>query len=253
MRKKNLLYVSLLLVAVLILSCGCQGNANTLSEPTCTIAQATNGVEEEGTPQQPHNESSFLDMITFVNTVDENVFENGAFKNVVEMIKEDGYILQPYYDNEAANIALRNERQSLCLAPSYNGVSEELFAWYRSTVEGREYHFYVGVYYLKSEYLDEYAEHGSGGAYYAQGDAYEEKVNTQLFRSARDYIKAEVCGEERNVILIKGSEGGYDSAEFQYDDFGINVRFYTSDGGYSIEEAKDLLGKISLEKVYLGQ
>lgn len=264
--KRQFFYICILMVLSIILCVGCYNGDTNIPQctetpiVTATISPDTIINEEQGDEEQineeqpevrPHSESSYENMIAFLNNVDENTFGEGRFKNVIDMIRDDGYILQPYFNGTPATIAVRNEEQTLHLAPAYNGLSEELFAWYRNTVDGKEYYFYVGVNYIEEQYLDEYEAHGSGGAYYAKGDDYEEKVNSAIFKSARDYVKMQTCGEERNIILIKENTGGYNAAEFRYDDFGIYVRFYVADEGILIDEAREILNKLSFEKVYL--
>ena len=106
--KKNVFLLSIIFIVSISLLVACSNENNTINAPLPTAI-----IDNDTFPIQPHLEMTFTDMAAFINTVDENTFENGEFKDIIERVRIEDYIIRPYFDGEPASP--RENREQIML------------------------------------------------------------------------------------------------------------------------------------------
>lgn len=217
---KKFLAVLLVLISVISLFSGC-GNEKPTNTPTIC-------------PQfiPPHSENTAEELISFINTVDENTFENGAFKDIISRVRTKGYILYPCLDGSPIILSLTGEFPPVSLSP--NQVSSSSPAGISYYFIENQCKYLIGVLYADESHLQAVDTNAYTSFYHA-----DEKFQQKLY----------IDGAERNVSFFVTSGT---SAHFVLDDLLItvnsNILFEDSD---PFPCDADFLSRLSFKKIPL--
>lgn len=207
MKKHLYLFViSFLICFLLFTACGESAGKE---QPTATIYQQNDGI-----PQQPHHEETFEEMAAFLNTVNADTFENGNFKDIIERVRTEGYIVQPYFDGKPAVLrdTKPNNNGNVLLCPRYENVKVPPEFMYHLIDE--EFLYRIEVMYIEEEFVPAAEANGYLGV-----RAFRDNKALELFKQKTDikHEKVVIGGIEKN-ITITTYDDGISHGEFVWDE-----------------------------------
>ena len=210
MKKLYILATSFLIYSLLFVACG---NPTENAQPTATVYQQSSDI-----PQQPHHEASFEEMTAFLNTVNADTFENGNFKDIIERIRTEGYIIQPYFDGEPAVLRKTDDDGDVLLHPRYNNVKVPPKFMYH--LIDNEFWYRIEIMYIDEEFVSAAKENGYWGVYADRDATTIDKIKDD---AAISHHTLTIDGAERNVTVTKNANG-QSYGEFVWDKYLIRVR-----------------------------
>ena len=163
--------LSCILLSILLLTaCG----KDTITEIS---PSATANHQVSSRSQSPHHETTFEDMAAFLNTVNADTFENGNFKNILERVKAEEYIIRPYYDGQPSTLYKGDTDAAVVLCPEYeNAYFPPEFLYH--LIDGN-YRYRVEILYIEEEMIPIAKKWGYIGINrYKRGDTEEEWTKT---------------------------------------------------------------------------
>ena len=248
--KKNLLAaLSCILLSVFLLA-ACDGT-NTDPAGSSSAGTPTPFIQADGRPQQPHHEAYFEDMISFLNTVDADTFENGNFKNIIEQVRANGYIVRPYYDGEPSTLYETVNGTLVVLCPEYeNAYFPPEFLYH---LIDDNYRYRVEVLYIEEEMIPIAEKWGIIGINrYKRGDTKEEWTKTTSLVFDKQTITLGDVETEVTIVTDQADENS-SYASFVWDNkylMRIVGDTIENPDAYSIINL-DLLSHLSFEKMPL--
>ena len=244
---KRTLFATLSCILLSILFLTACGETNTDSSDSPSSADTPTAViHADGIPQQPHSEASFEDMVTFLNTVNADAFENGNFKDIIERVKNEGYIVQPYFDGKPAVLRNTDDDGDVLLFPRYNNVKVPPKFMYHLIDE--EFSYRVDVMYIDEQFISAAQSNGYLGVCSARDEQTLDEIKGD---STITHYVLTIDGSERNVTVITYTDG-QSYGEFVWDKYLIRVRgdLLTANDSYTNINL-DLLPRLSFEKMPL--
>ena len=234
----------MLLSIFLLTACG-ETNTDSSDSPS-SANTPTAVIQADGIPQQPHSEASFEDMVTFLNTVNADAFENGNFKDIIERVKNEGYIVQPYFDGKPAVLRNTDDDGDVLLFPRYNNVKVPPKFMYHLIDE--EFSYRVDVMYIDEQFISAAQSNGYLGVCSARDEQTLDEIKGD---STITHYVLTIDGSERNVTVITYTDG-QSYGEFVWDKYLIRVRgdLLTANDSYTNINL-DLLPRLSFEKMPL--
>lgn len=206
----------MLLSIFLLTACGetntyPSGSPSSADTPTAVI-------HADGIPQQPHSEASFEDMVTFLNTVNADTFESGNFKDIIERVRTEGYIVQPYFDGEPAVLRNTDDDGDVLLCPRYDNVKFPPEFMYHLIDE--EFWYRIEVIYIDEHFVSAAEENGYWGVRAAREATTIENLKED---STISHHTLTIDGTERNVTVTNDTNG-QSYGDFVWDKYLIRVR-----------------------------
>ena len=206
----------ILLSILLLIACGetntdLSGSPSSADTPTAVI-------HADGIPQQPHSEASFEDMVTFLNTVNADTFESGNFKDIIERVRTEGYIVQPYFDGEPAVLRNTDDDGDVLLCPRYDNVKFPPEFMYHLIDE--EFWYRIEVIYIDEHFVSAAEENGYWGVRAAREATTIENLKED---STISHHTLTIDGTERNVTVTNDTNG-QSYGDFVWDKYLIRVR-----------------------------
>ena len=244
--KKNLFAtLSCILLSILLLTACGETNTDLSGSPS-SADTPTAVIHADGIPQQPHSEASFEDMAAFLNTVNADTFENGNFKDIIERVKNEGYIVQPYFDGKPAVLRNTDDDGDVLLFPRYNNVKVPPKFMYHLIDE--EFSYRVDVMYIDEQFISAAQSNGYLGVCSARDEQTLDEIKGD---STITHYVLTIDGSERNVTVITYTDG-QSYGEFVWDKYLIRVRgdLLTANDSYTNINL-DLLPHLSFEKMPL--
>ena len=244
---KRTLFATLSCILLSILLLTACGETNTdLSGSPSSADTPTAVIHADGIPQQPHSEASFEDMAAFLNTVNADTFENGNFKDIIERVKNEGYIVQPYFDGKPAVLRNTDDDGDVLLFPRYNNVKVPPKFMYHLIDE--EFSYRVDVMYIDEQFISAAQSNGYLGVCSARDEQTLDEIKGD---STITHYVLTIDGSERNVTVITYTDG-QSYGEFVWDKYLIRVRgdLLTANDSYTNINL-DLLPHLSFEKMPL--
>ena len=244
---KRTLFATLSCILLSILLLTACGETNTDSSDSPSSANTPTAViQADGIPQQPHSEASFEDMAAFLNTVNADTFENGNFKDIIERVKNEGYIVQPYFDGKPAVLRNTDDDGDVLLFPRYNNVKVPPKFMYHLIDE--EFSYRVDVMYIDEQFISAAQSNGYLGVCSARDEQTLDEIKGD---STITHYVLTIDGSERNVTVITYTDG-QSYGEFVWDKYLIRVRgdLLTANDSYTNINL-DLLPHLSFEKMPL--
>ena len=250
-RNLNLLAIlsCMLLFVLLLTACG-KTNTNPSASPA-SGGTPTPIILADSRPQQPHHEAFFEDMVTFLNTVNADTFESGNFKNIIERVKTEGYIIRPYYDGQPSTLYKGDTDAAVVLCPEYeNAYFPPEFLYH---LIDDNYRYRVEVLYIEEEMIPIAEKWGYIGINrYKRGDTEEEWTKTtSLVFNKQTIIWDDV---ETEVTIVTDPE----DANSSYASFVWDNKYLMRIVGDTIENSDaystinlDILPHLSFEKMPL--
>ncbi len=214
-------------------------------EPAVTNTP-TPAVQADFIPQQPHSEATFEDMAAFINTVDADSFENGNFKNIIERVKNEGYLVRPYYDNLPAGI--RQQTNQVRLSPENDNIGYP--ANFTYSCQDNNYLYTIRIFYIEPDLIPIAKEGGTGGLYYYQMGIQETNEATAPTRTA---YEVDITGTDGYVTIIAARTKNASTAEFVWDNqYLIQINGNTIESENAHETINlELLDHLSFQKMPL--
>ncbi len=239
--KKNILSLLSYLLLSLFLLTACGKDTITEISPSAT---ANHQVSSRS--QSPHHETTFEDMAAFLNTVNADTFENGNFKDIIERVKNEGYIVQPYFDGKPAVLRNTDDDGDVLLFPRYNNVKVPPKFMYHLIDE--EISYRVDVMYIDEQFISAAQSNGYLGVCSARDEQTLDEIKGD---STITHYVLTIDGSERNVTVITYTDG-QSYGEFVWDKYLIRVRgdLLTANDSYTNINL-DLLPHLSFEKMPL--
>lgn len=238
-----ILFVFMIMFSMLSGCNNIQNNLNSYQEPTNTPGGVTPVV-------QPHGEKTYEEMISFINTVDENTFEEGQFKSIIDRVREENYIIRPLYDGEPATFANRDNNDDFFLEPYY--VHADYPPQFMYHFEDDGYKYRINIIYIDEAYIDVADADGYlGYKYYRDGDT------SGNWRNTEDYDKishktVHIDGKDRNVTFETWTELETTEAFFVWDKYLIKIVGDHIENEHIYDVCNiDILPHLSFEKVPL--
>ena len=211
MKKNSLAIFSCILLSVFLLTACVETNPNP-SELPSSSAEPTPIIMADGIPQQPHRELNFESMVTFIQTVNADTFENGNFKDIIEKVRTEGYIIQPYFDNRPAQLRDPYEEGAVLICPAYENVKFPPEFMYH--LISNEFWYRIEVIYIEEEFVPAAEANGYLGV-----RAFRDNKALELFKQKTDikHEKVVIGGIEKN-ITITTYDDGISHGEFVWDE-----------------------------------
>lgn len=239
--KKNVFLLSIIFIVSISLLVACSNENNTINAPLPTAI-----IDNDTFPIQPHLEMTFTDMAAFINTVDENTFENGEFKDIIERVRIEDYIIRPYFDGEPASP--RENREQIMLSPVYDNLKNPPYFTYFCSSE--EYLYTIDFFYLDEALIPAAKENGFSGIYQVlYGNTQIDSSTAPIHTTHKIYID----GTEISITVVTAQVQESSYAEFMWDD-----KYLVKIQGDNIENKNaldvinlDLLPHLSFEKMLL--
>ena len=203
-------------------------------------------------PVQPHGEKTYEEMISFINTVDENTFQDGQFKSAIDRVREENYIIRPLYDGNAATFADREPNFPLYIEPYYKHADYPPQFMYHFEDDGYKYR--INVIYIDEAYIDDADDYGFSGYYhFLNGGTKAEWKKTKAYKTL-SHKKIHIDGKKCNVTLQTLSEDKSTQAFFVWGKYLIKVvgDHIENERAYDVCNT-DILTHLSFEKVPLKQ
>ena len=244
---KRTLFATLSCILLSILLLTACGETNTDSSDSPSSANTPTAViHADGIPQQPHSEASFEDMVTFLNTVNADAFENGEFKDIIERVRNEGYLIRPYFDGEPA--LPRENWEQIMLSPVYDYLKNPpCFTYFCSS---DEYLYTIDFFYLDEALIPIAKESGFSGIYQVLYG------NTQIDPSiapVHTTCEVPIDGTDTFVTVVTAQTQESSYAEFMWDE-----KYLVKIHGNYIENKNalkvinlDILPHLSFEKMPL--
>ena len=185
-------------------------------------------------------------MAAFLNTVNADTFENGNFKDIIERVKNEGYIVQPYFDGKPAVLRNTDDDGDVLLFPRYNNVKVPPKFMYHLIDE--EISYRVDVMYIDEQFISAAQSNGYLGVCSARDEQTLDEIKGD---STITHYVLTIDGSERNVTVITYTDG-QSYGEFVWDKYLIRVRgdLLTANDSYTNINL-DLLPHLSFEKMPL--
>lgn len=206
----------MLLSIFLLTACG-ETNTDSSDSPS-SANTPTAVIQADGIPQQPHSEASFEDMVTFLNTVNADTFESGNFKDIIERVRTEGYIVRPYFDREPAVLRNTDDDGDVLLCPRYDNVKFPPEFMYHLIDE--EFWYRIEVMYIEEEFVSAAEENGYWGVRAAREATTIENLKED---STISHHTLTIDGTERNVTVTNDTNG-QSYGDFVWDKYLIRVR-----------------------------
>ena len=231
---KRILSIFAYMLLCIFLFSACQ------EEPAFTNTP-TPAVQADFIPQQPHSEATFEDMAAFINTVDADSFENGNFKDIIERVKNEGYLVRPYFDEQPASSL--PYREQIMLSPKYDNIKCPPSFTYYCTDGG--YLYTIEIYYINEELIPIAKEDGMGGLYNYQMGIQETNEATAPTRTA---YEVDITGTDGYVTIVAARY-----AEFVWDNkYLMKIKGNTIESENAYETINvELLDHLSFQKMPL--
>ena len=206
----------MLLSIFLLTACG-ETNTDSSDSPS-SANTPTAVIQADGIPQQPHSEASFEDMVTFLNTVNADTFESGNFKDIIERVRTEGYIVQPYFDGEPAVLRNTDDDGDVLLCPRYDNVKVPPKFMYHLIDE--EFWYRIEVMYIDEHFVSAAEENGYWGVC---ADREATTIEELKGASTISHHTLTIDGAERNVTVTNNTNG-QSYGDFVWDKYLIRVR-----------------------------
>lgn len=250
-RNLNLLAIlSCILLSVLLLSACGKTNTNSSASPA-SGGTPTPIILADSIPQQPHSEASFEDMITFLNTVDVDTFENGNFKDIIERVKTEGYIIRPYYDGQPSTLYETVNGTLVVLCPEYESAYFPAEFLYHLIDDN--YRYRVEVLYIEEEMIPIAEKWGYIGINrYKRGDTEEEWTKTTTLVFNKQTITFGNVETEVTIVTDREDENSSYASFIWENKYLMRIFGNTIEGGnvYDVINT-DILSHLSFEKMPL--
>ncbi len=250
-RNLNLLAIlSCILLSVLLLSACGKTNTNSSASPA-SGGTPTPIILADSIPQQPHSEASFEDMITFLNTVDVDTFENGNFKDIIERVKTEGYIIRPYYDGQPSTLYETVNGTLVVLCPEYENAYFPAEFLYHLIDDN--YRYRVEVLYIEEEMIPIAEKWGYIGINrYKRGDTEEEWTKTTTLVFNKQTITFGNVETEVTIVTDREDENSSYASFIWENKYLMRIFGNTIEGGnvYDVINT-DILSHLSFEKMPL--
>ena len=250
-RNLNLLAIlSCILLSVLLLSACGKTNTNPSASPA-SGGTPTPIILADSIPQQPHSEASFEDMITFLNTVDVDTFENGNFKDIIERVKTEGYIIRPYYDGQPSTLYETVNGTLVVLCPEYENAYFPAEFLYHLIDDN--YRYRVEVLYIEEEMIPIAEKWGYIGINrYKRGDTEEEWTKTTTLVFNKQTITFGNVETEVTIVTDREDENSSYASFIWENKYLMRIFGNTIEGGnvYDVINT-DILSHLSFEKMPL--
>ena len=250
MKKNSLAIFSCILLSVFLLTACGETNPNP-SELPSSSAEPTPVVQADGIQQQPHSEASFEDMITFLNTVDANTFENGNFKNIIEQVKAEGYIVRPYFDGQPSTLYETVNGTLVVLCPEYeNAYFPPEFLYH---LIDDNYRYRVEILYIEEEMIPIAEKWGYIGINrYKRGDTEEEWTKTTSLVFNKQMITFGDIETEVTIVTDRQDENSSYASFIWENKYLMRIFGNTIEGGnvYDVINT-DILPHLSFQKMPL--
>ena len=249
--KKNLLAIlSCILLSVFLLTACEEANTDPSDSPS-SAGTPTPIILADGRPQQPHHEAYFEDMVTFLNTVNSDTFESGNFKNIIDRVKAEGYIIRPYYDGQPSTLYETVNGTLVVLCPEYeNAYFPPEFLYH---LIDDNYRYRVEVLYIEEEMIPIAKKWGYIGINrYKRGDTEEEWTKTTSLVFNKQTITFGDVETEVTIVTDREDENS-SYASFVWDNkYLMRIFGNTIEGGnvYDVINT-DILPHLSFEKMPL--
>lgn len=238
--KKNLLAIlSCILLSIFLLT-ACGKDTVTKVSPSATPNQ-----QDSTIPQQPHSEATFEDMMNFLNTVNVNTFENSNFKDIINRVKAEGYLIRPYYDGQPAGI--QENTNQVRLSPQNDNIGyPSNFTYF---CKNDEYLYTIRVFYIKEELLSIAKKDGIGGLYNYQMGIQKNEENAP----SSEKHKTNINKTDGYINIFISRTGDTSHAEFMWDDkYLIQINGNVEENGNAHETINlEILNHLSFEKMPL--
>ena len=244
---KKIYSIILIVVLCLLSFVGCNENVKTDVE----VANTPTGISGEAPRQQPHDEVSFEDMINFINTVDEETYQDGDFNSIIDRVREEGYIIRPYFDGEPSTLADRGSSGAVYIEPYYVKPNVPPQFMYHFDDDGYKYR--INVMYIDEAYIDASDADGYAGyRKYRDGDTTGQWKTTEEYNNITHQI-INIDGEDRNVTFETWPDNDITNAFFVWDKYLIKVAgdVYVEGGNAYGTCNVNLLTRLSFEKIPL--
>ena len=204
--------LSCILLSILLLTaCG----KDTITEIS---PSATANHQVSSRSQSPHHETTFEDMAAFLNTVNADTFESGNFKDIIERVRTEGYIVQPYFDGKPAVLRNTDDDGDVLLCPRYDNVKFPPEFMYHLIDE--EFWYRIEVMYIEEEFVSAAEENGYWGVRAAREATTIENLKED---STISHHTLTIDGTERNVTVTNATNG-QSYGDFVWDKYLIRVR-----------------------------
>ena len=242
--------LSCILLSVLLLSACGKTNTNPSASPA-SGGTPTPIILADSIPQQPHSEASFEDMITFLNTVDVDTFENGNFKDIIERVKTEGYIIRPYYDGQPSTLYETVNGTLVVLCPEYENAYFPAEFLYHLIDDN--YRYRVEVLYIEEEMIPIAEKWGYIGINrYKRGDTEEEWTKTTTLVFNKQTITFGNVETEVTIVTDREDENSSYASFIWENKYLMRIFGNTIEGGnvYDVINT-DILSHLSFEKMPL--
>lgn len=250
-RNLNLLAIlsCMLLFVLLLTACG-KTNTNPSASPA-SGGTPTPIILADSRPQQPHHEAFFEDMVTFLNTVNADTFESGNFKNIIERVKTEGYIIRPYYDGQPSTLYKGDTDAAVVLCPEYENAYFPAEFLYHLIDDN--YRYRVEVLYIEEEMIPIAEKWGYIGINrYKRGDTEEEWTKTTTLVFNKQTITFGNVETEVTIVTDREDENSSYASFIWENKYLMRIFGNTIEGGnvYDVINT-DILSHLSFEKMPL--
>ncbi|MCL2817990.1 MAG: hypothetical protein FWD39_06370 [Clostridiales bacterium] len=222
---KKLLITALMLALIFALA-GCTENPSSQEPPPLS---------------EPISFNTLYEIMTFVNETDQDKYEAGKYKNMIEIIKKNGFLLEAQYKGEPLQTyEVKGKENTFDLF--YN--TKYKYTSYRRQFETKE--GVIGsltVYYIEEANIEDARENPY--RYFAASfreDSLEQVLSYGLKRKELTVSGKEINAFQSPFGLTNNPNDDFEWMVFSWEDkFVVQVYFYKNDKGFGTEDfVKDL-------------